>query len=148
MVDTYLTAATADDPEYAEFGTPALADRIDVWRLALRLRLGAPGGTVRAMMAGRTVHLVALAGSAALATMGLVAEIGRAWVHGLLTGLPAPPLAGTPAPFGLRGLCEVTLDLLAVALLVCLIRGAGAARSLAGGIFAGWLVLTVTQPIE
>ena len=148
MVDTYLTAATADDPEYAEFGTPALADRIDVWRLALRLRLGAPGGTVRAMMAGRTVHLVALAGSAALATMGLVAEIGRAWVHGLLTGLPAPPLAGTPAPFGLRGLCEVTLDLLAVALVVCLIRGAGAARPLAGGIFAGWLALTVTQPIE
>jgi hypothetical protein len=144
MVDTYLTAAIADD---AEVGTPSLADQWDVWRLALRLRLGAPGGTVRAIVAGQTVRLVALAGSVALATMGVVAEVGRAWMHGLLPALPSPPLAGTPVPFGLRGLGEVTLDLLAVALVVCLIRGAGAARPLAGGIFAGWLVLTVAQPI-
>src|SRR3954447_1169729 len=69
MTETYLSVTTAGDPEYAEFGSPTVADRLDVARLALALRLGAPGASVRAVAAGRTVRLVAVACTGALGSM-------------------------------------------------------------------------------
>ena len=94
MTETYLEAATADDPEYAEFGSPSLADRWDVARLAVGLHLGAPGSSVRAIAAGRAVRLVAVVGAAWLAGQALVALALTAWTHDRLPFLTAPDLPG------------------------------------------------------
>ncbi|SEK30347.1 hypothetical protein SAMN04515665_101352 [Blastococcus sp. DSM 46786] len=141
MVGTYLAATTRDDPEYAEFGSPTPADRLDVLRLALRLHLGAPGATIRAVAAGRTVRLVALTGSVALATQGLVGLAMAAWVHGLVPGVPAPQL---PGPLLLRPEAALghVVDVLLVALAVCLVRGASTARPLAVAALLGLVLAT------
>jgi hypothetical protein len=144
MVATYLAESAADDPEYAEFGSPTLADRVDVWRLALRLRLGAPGATVRAVVAGQTVRLVALAGSAALAAQALLGLVVAAWWYGLLPGVPAPAL-DAPLAFGPGEVLARALDVLVVVLAVCLFRGAPVARPLAAGILLGQVGVTLAQ---
>ena len=144
MVATYLAASTADDPEYAEFGSLTLADRVDVWRLALRLRLGAPGATVRAVVAGQTFRLVALAGGAALAAQALIGLAVAAWWYGLLPGVPAPALEGPPALEPWDVLARA-LDVLVVALAVCVFRGAQVARPLAVGILLGEVGVTLAQ---
>ncbi|MGR6962962.1 hypothetical protein ACU610_00630 [Geodermatophilus sp. URMC 61] len=144
MVATYLTASTANDPEYAEFGSPTLADRVDVWRLALRLRLGAPGATVRAVVAGQTLRLVALIGSAALAAQALLGLAVTAWWYGLLPGVPAPALTA-PFSFGPGDALVRALDVLIVALAVCLFGGVQVARPLAVGILLGEVLVTLVQ---
>jgi hypothetical protein len=136
MLATYLEAATGDDPEFADFGSPSVADRWDVARLAVRLRLGAPGASVRSVVAGRTLWLVALVGCAALATTSAVALLGQAWVAGWLPWLATQPLAGSVG-FGPREWALVGLDLLTVALPVFLLLRLRAARVLAAGIWLG-----------
>jgi hypothetical protein len=77
----------------------------------------------------------------------VVGMLATAWWHGLLTTLPPPPL-DAPMPLGPRQVYETALNVCSVALVVCLIRGARATRLMAGGLFLGWVVLTVSQPPE
>ena len=144
MTGTFLEATTAGDPEYAEFGSPSLADRLDVARLALRLRLGAPGSSVRAVAAGRTVRLVAVVGAGSLAVQALVALALTAWTYDVLPFLTAPDLPG-PMSWGPGQAIGVVLDGLVVALAVCLVRGSAAARALAPAALALY-VLPLAQP--
>ncbi|WP_236829306.1 hypothetical protein [Blastococcus sp. KM273128] len=144
MVETYLAAATTDDPEYAEFGSPTPADRLDVLRLAVRLRLGAPGASLRAVAAGRTVRLVALTGGVALATQGAIGLATTAWVHGLVPGVPAPPLPG-PLVAAPGAVLAHAVDVLLVALAVCLVRGAATARPLAAAALIGLVLATTSR---
>ena len=136
MTATWLEATTADDPEYAEFGSPSATDRLDVARLALRLRLGAPGASVRAVATGRTVRLVALAGTAALASMALVGLVSTAWLHGALPGLDAPDVGGV-VTWGPGAALSTVVGVLTVALAVCTLRGLPATRPLALVVLAG-----------
>jgi hypothetical protein len=145
MTETYLSVATADDPEYAEFGSPTAADRLDVARLALRLRLGAPGSSVRAVAAGQTVRLVALAGTVVLAPQALIGVLTTAWMHGTLPGVAAPQLDG-PLSWGPREATTVVVGVLVVALAVCLVRGRAAARPLALAALVGVAVEMLTLP--
>ena len=145
MVATYLEVATADDPEFAEYGSPSTADRWDVARLAVRLHLGAPGASVRAVAAGRAVRLVAVVGAVWLAVQGVVGAALTAWVHDLVPFVAAPDTLG-PLGWGPQEAFTVVLDGLFVALAVCLVRGLAAARLLAlavvavqYGLLAGWL---------
>ena len=139
MTETYLSVTTADDPEYAEFGTPSAADRLDVARLALALRLGAPGASVRAVAAGRTTRLVAAAGTVALASMALAGLASTAWAHGALPFATAPDLDG-PLTWGPLEAVGVVVSVLTVALAVCVVRGAAGARPLALVVLAGGLL--------
>jgi hypothetical protein len=124
MTETFLAVATADDPEYAEFGSPSLRDRVDVARLVLRLRLGARGASVRAVATGRAVRLVALAGTVALASSALVGLVAAAWVHGSLPFVAAPDV-GPGSPSGPPEAMVACVDLLTVVLAVCVVRGLG-----------------------
>lgn len=142
MTETWLEATTADDPEYAEFGSPTLADRLDVARLALRLRLGAPGASVRAVATGRTVRLVAVAGTLALASMALVGLVSTAWLHGLLPLVDAPEPG--PVEWGPRAAVHTVGSGLTVALGACALRGLRATRPLALAVLATLLVEVVT----
>ena len=144
MTETYLEAATADDPEYAEFGSPSLADRWDVARLAVGLHLGAPGSSVRAIAAGRAVRLVALVGAAWLAGQALVALALTAWTHDRLPFLTAPDLPGQLS-WGPLQATYVVFHLLCIGLAVCLVRGLAAARVLAGATFAVQVGLLVAH---
>jgi len=144
MTETFLEATTDDDPEYAEFGSPSLADRLDVARLALRLRLGAPGSSVRAVAAGRTVRLVAAIGTVSLAVHALISLALTAWTHDVLPFLTAPDLPGAVS-WGPGQAIGVVLDGLVIALAVCLVRGSGAARALAPVALALY-VLPMAQP--
>jgi hypothetical protein len=145
MTETYLSVTTDDDPEYAEFGSPSLVDRLDVARLALALRLGAPGASVRAVAAGRTTRLVAAAGTAALAGTSLLALVSTAWARDRLPFLPVPDLGG-PLPWGPREALLTVLEVLTVALAVCVARGAAATRLLALVVLAGQLAWTASLP--
>ncbi|WP_299953222.1 hypothetical protein [uncultured Modestobacter sp.] len=142
MTGTWLEATTTDDPEYAEFGSPSLADRLDVARLALRLRLGAPGASVRAVATGRTVRLVAVAGTLALASMALVGLVSRAWLHGLLPLVDAPELG--PVGWGPWDAVATLVSGLTVTLGVCALRGLAATRPLALVVLATLVVEAVT----
>jgi len=122
MTDTYLEATCADDPEFAEFGSPDLADRIDVWQLALRLRLGGPGASARAVLTGATVRWVALLGVLASAAPAAFAQVARA----VWSDLPGPTGWQTPV--------VTTTAVLGVALFGCLVHGSVVARPLAGGL--------------
>ena len=145
MVATYLEVATADDPEFAEYGSPSTADRWDVARLAVRLRLGAPGASPRGVATGRALRLVALAGTTVLATQALIGLVGTAWLYGRLPLVPAPALDGNePVTWDVRSAVIVALELVVLALLVALVRGARAASALAGVALAGQLVLSGT----
>lgn len=145
MTDTFLSACTDDDPEFAEFGSPSLADRWDVVRLAVRLRLGGPGSAPRAAVAGRVLQLVALVGLFASATGALTGLLVTAWWRGILPG-PAPELPG-PMSDGWPDALAAVLSLLTVVLFVCLALGAHpAGRLLAGGVLVGALVLAATSP--
>jgi len=144
MTDTWLEATTADDPEFAEFGSPSAADRLDVARLALRLRLGAPGASVRAVATGRTVRLVALAGTAALASLALVGLVSTAWLHGVLPAVDAPDVGGVVL-WGPREVLSTLVTALTVALWVCVARGAPATRPLALAVLAGQVAEAVPQ---
>ncbi|GAA4729567.1 hypothetical protein GCM10023328_05240 [Modestobacter marinus] len=139
MTETYLQVETADDPEYAEFGSPSLRDRLDVARLAVRLRLGAPGASVRAVATGRTVRLVAVAGTVTLASMALVGLVSTAWLHGVIPLVDAPDLGGTPL-WGPRDAVSTVVSALTVALGVCAVRGLAATRPLAVAVLAGHVV--------
>ncbi|MFQ1002201.1 hypothetical protein [Modestobacter sp. SSW1-42] len=136
MTDTWLEATTADDPEYAEFGSPSAADRLDVARLALRLRLGAPGASVRAVATGRTVRLVALAGTAALASMALVGLVSTAWLYGVLPVADAPDVGGV-VHWDPGGALSTLVGVLTVALAACTARGLPATRALALAVLVG-----------
>ncbi|WP_222194669.1 hypothetical protein [Modestobacter italicus] len=138
MTETWLEATTADDPEYAEFGSPSLADRLDVARLALRLRLGAPGASVRAVATGRTVRLVAVAGTVALASMALMGLVTTAWLHGVLPLVDAPDLG--PVRWGPWDAVGAVSSGLTVALGVCALRGLAATRPLALAVLVALLV--------
>ena len=144
MTDTFLEATTADDPEFAEFGSPSAADRLDVARLALRLRLGAPGASLRGVATGRTVRLVALAGTAGLASLALAGLISTAWLHGALPAVSAPDL-GQPLPWGPWETLSTAVGALTVALWVCVVRGVPATRPLALAVLAGQAVETATS---
>jgi hypothetical protein len=122
MTETYLEATCADDPEFAEFGSPDLTDRLDVWQLALRLRLGGPGASARAVLTGATVRWVALLG-----VLGTAAPAGFAQVASTLS----PELTG-PTTWQLS--LSTVVAVLAVALFGCLVHGSWAARPLAGGL--------------
>ncbi|MGY1838684.1 MULTISPECIES: hypothetical protein [unclassified Modestobacter] len=139
MTETYLSVTTADDPEYAEFGSPTVADRLDVARLALRLRLGAPGASVRAVATGGTVRLVAVAGTVALAAMALVGLVSTAWLHGALPFVDAPDVGG-PVRWGPAEALRTLVGVLTVALAVCVLRGLAVARPLALVVLVGQLV--------
>ena len=134
MTETWLEATTADDPEFAEFGSPSPTDRLDVARLALRLRLGAPGASVRAVATGRTVRLVALAGTAATASLALIGLVSTAWLHGAL-----PAVARMPG-WGAREALSTLVSALTVALWVCTVRGLPATRPLALAVLTGQAV--------
>jgi hypothetical protein len=145
MTETYLSVTTADDPEYAEFGSPSTADRLDVARLALGLRLGAPGASVRAVAAGQTVRLVAAAGTVALASTSLVGLVSTAWLHDRLPFLAAPELGGRLL-WGPREALLTVLEVLTVALAVCVLRGTAATRLLALAVLTGQLAWALTLP--
>ncbi|KGH46757.1 hypothetical protein IN07_10400 [Modestobacter caceresii] len=150
MTETYLQVETADDPEYAEFGSPSLTDRLDVARLALRLRLGAPGASVRAVATGRTVRLVAVAGTVALASLALLGLLSTAALHGVLPLVDAPDVGGTPG-WGPGDAVSVVVRVLTVVLAVCAIRGLAATRPLAVVVLIGQLVpavVSVIRPLE
>ncbi|WP_164699749.1 hypothetical protein [Modestobacter sp. KNN46-3] len=150
MTETYLQVETADDPEYAEFGSPSLTDRLDVARLALRLRLGAPGASVRAVATGRTVRLVAVAGTVALASLGLLGLFSTAWLHGRLPFIDAPDLGGRLL-WGPSYAVHTVVSALTVALAVCAARGLAATRPLAVVVLIGQLVpavVAVIRPVE
>ncbi|MCZ2811118.1 hypothetical protein O2W15_06680 [Modestobacter sp. VKM Ac-2979] len=150
MTETYLQVETADDPEYAEFGSPSLTDRLDVARLALRLRLGAPGASVRAVATGRTVRLVAVAGTVALASLALLGLFSTAWLHGRLPFIDAPDL-GDRLLWGPADAVHTVVSALTVALAVCAVRGLAATRPLAVVVLVGHLVpalVAVIRPVE
>jgi len=145
MTDTFLSATTDDDPEFAEFGSPGLADRWDVLRLAVRLRLGGPGSAPRAAVTGGVLQLVALVGLLAAATGALTGLLVTAWQRGLLPFVAAPELAG-PVSDGWPNALAPVLSLLTVVLVVCLVLGVHpAARLLAGGLLVGELALATTS---
>jgi hypothetical protein len=143
MTGTYLSLMTTDDPEYAEFGSPSLTDRLDVAGLALRLRLGAPGASVRAVATGRAVRLVAVAGTVALAWSALLGLASQVWLLGLLPFLPAPHPPGrvlwTP-----REALSAALAVLTVALAVCVVRSSAGARPLAVALLGGEALSVLT----
>ena len=139
MTDTFLEVTTADDPEYADFGSPSVADRLDVARLALRLRLGAPGASVRGVATGRAVRLVALAGTAALASLALAGLVSTAWLHGVLPVPPAPDLGGE-LRWGPGEAWSALVGALTVALGICTLRGLPATRPLALAVLVGQVV--------
>jgi len=150
MTETYLEATTADDPEYAEFGSPSPADRMDVARLALRLHLGAPGSSVRAVATGRVVRLVAVAGTVALASLALLGLASTAWLHGRLPFVDAPEVGG-PVLWGPREAVGTVVSLLTVVLAVCAVRGLAATRPLAVVVLAGQLgtaLVSAIRPLE
>jgi hypothetical protein len=144
MTGTYLSVTTADDPEYAEFGSPTVADRLDVARLALALRLGAPGASVRAVAAGRTVRLVAVAGTVALASMALAGLAATAWAHGTVPFLPAPDLGGA-LPWGPLQAVDVVVSALTVALALCAVRGSAGTPALALVVLVGQVLPSVAS---
>jgi hypothetical protein len=139
MTETFLEVSTADDPEFADFGSPSVTDRLDVARLALRLRLDAPGASVRAVATGRTVRLVALAGTAVLAALALPGLVSTAWLHGALPGVAAPDVGGVQR-WGPPEVLTALVGALTVALGVCTWRGLPATRRLALVVFAGQAV--------
>ncbi|MCZ2823213.1 MULTISPECIES: hypothetical protein [unclassified Modestobacter] len=150
MTQTYLQVETADDPEYAEFGSPSLTDRLDVARLALRLRLGAPGASVRAVATGQTVRLVAVAGTVALASLALLGLFSTAWLHGALPLVDAPDVGGTPG-WGPWDALFTVVSVLTVALAVCAVRGLAATGPLAVVVLVGQLGTTLPgmiRPLE
>ncbi len=128
MTDTYLDATCADDPEYAEYGSPSPADRLDVWRLALRLRLGAPGASARAVLTGAVVRRVALLGALLAAAPAVLGLVGRALTPDL------PWVGGWPA------LLATGASVCSVALLGCLVHGSRATRPLAAVLLVAQLV--------
>ncbi|SDN90041.1 hypothetical protein SAMN05660199_00963 [Klenkia soli] len=132
MTDTYLTATCADDPEFADFGSPALVDRLDVWRLALRLRLGAPGAAPRAVVTGAAVRWVALLGALGATAPAAIGQLGR------LTSPDLPWVVTWQTPL------VVTAAVLSVALFGCLVHGSWVARPVAGVLLAVHLVLGVS----
>lgn len=122
MTETYLEATCADDPEFAEYGSPDLSDRLDVWQLALRLRLGGPGASARAVLTGATVRWVALLGVLGTAAPAAYAQVAQlAWGDQL-----------RPDRWQLTATTVVTV--LVVALFGCLVHGSDAARPLAAGV--------------
>ncbi|MGY1856020.1 hypothetical protein [Modestobacter sp. SYSU DS0290] len=147
MTETYLSVTTADDPEYAEFGSPTVADRLDVARLALRLRLGAPGASVRAVATGATVRLVAVAGTVALAATALVGLVSTAWLHGALPFVDAPDVGG-PVHWGPEDALRTVGSALTVVLAGCVVRGLAVTRPLALVVLVGELVLALLRPVQ
>lgn len=122
MTETYLEATCADDPEFAEYGSPELSDRLDVWQLALRLRLGGPGASARAVLTGATVRWVALLGVLATAAPAAFAQVARlVW-------------ADEPGPTGWQLTSGTVVAVLMVALFGCLVRGSAVTRPLAAGV--------------
>jgi hypothetical protein len=146
MTETYLSVATADDPEYAEFGSPSVADRLDVARLALALHLGAPGASARAVAAGRTARLVAAAGTVALASGALAGLVSTAWAHGAVPFVEAPDLDGVLL-WGPLEAVGVVVGVLTVALAVCVLRGAAGTPLLALPVLVGQVLPAVTHPV-
>jgi hypothetical protein len=132
MTDTYLTATCAHDPEFAEFGSPDLADRLDVWGLALRLRLGGPGSSARASLTGATVRWVALLGTLAAAAPAALGQLARTLDPG------QPWVTGWHVPF------NTLAAVLAVAVFGCLVHGSVVARAAAGALLALHLFAAIT----
>jgi hypothetical protein len=145
MTETYLSVATDGDPEYAEFGSPSLTDRLDVARLALALRLGAPGASIRGVAAGRTVRLVAAAGTVAFASMSLLGLVSTAWLHDRLPLVDAPDVGGQMG-WGPHEALLAVLEALTIVLAVCVLRGAAITRLLALTVLVGQLASAGTLP--
>ncbi len=122
MTDTFLAGTADPDPEYAEFGSPSVTDRLDVWWLAVRLRLGGPGSTLRAAAAGTTVRLVALLGAVGLAATSALALVASTAFRAT-TDLPYAHTWRTPV--------SSTAAVLLVVLLGCLLRGSWATHPVA-----------------
>lgn len=75
MVATFLATKEPDDPDdapiVAEYGSPSFAEVRSVLALAVRLRLGVPGGPAKYLVTGAAVRLIGLLGLLFLAVTAL-----------------------------------------------------------------------------
>ena len=141
MVATYLATTVPDDPEEAEYaeqcGRPSREERLAIWRLAVRLRLGGVDDPPQAQLWGDAVRRVALVGLLANAIVPISTLWLVPWLAGRLPWPPIPPAVRdmtTGSPFtGVQVVGEVA-GLLWVVAFIAVVMGRRRIAVVAGGI--------------